>query len=103
MCHQYSRQRQLWLLSGDSVFLNIGLAAFVPPTIYALSGNVSDSLGNPLRAFITIHGLRLNSHFTNNIRVMTDSLGNYSAPVKEGDTVVVYCSPVNPRLLPGIL
>ena len=88
------------VVSGDSVFLSIGLAAFVPPTTYALSGNVSDSLGNPLRAFITIHRLRLNSHFTNNIRVKTDTLGNYSAQVKEGDTVVVHCAPVNHDYFP---
>ncbi len=86
--------------SGDSVFLSIGLASFVPPTIYTLSGNVSDSLGNPLRAYISIQGLRLNSHFANTHRVMTDSLGNYSAPVKEGDTVVVFCSPKNPDYFP---
>jgi hypothetical protein len=86
--------------SGDSVFLNIGLAAFVPPTIYALSGNVTDSLGNPLRAFITVYGLRLNSHFKNNYRVKTDSIGNYSLPVKEGDTVVVHCDPQNMDFFP---
>ena len=86
--------------SGDSVFLNIGLASFVPPTMHTLSGNVSDSLGNPLRAYINIYGLRLNSHHTQNVRVMTDSLGNYSAPVKEGDTVVVFCSPKNPDYFP---
>lgn len=86
--------------SGDSVFLNIGLASFVPPTIYSLSGNVSDSLGNPLKAFVNLYGLRLNSHFVNNHRVMTDSLGNYTVSVREGDTVVVYCSPKNSDYFP---
>lgn len=87
--------------SGDSAFLNISLASFVPPTIYTLSGNVSDSAGNPLRAMVTAYPLRANSHLiTNANSISTDSLGNYSIGVKEGDTVVVYCRPRNADFLP---
>lgn len=91
---------QVAVVSGDSVFLNIALAPVVPPTFYTLSGNVSDSLGNPLRAYVTVYPVRLNSHFVSNHRIMTDSLGNYSAQVKEGDTVVVYCAPKNHDFIP---
>lgn len=88
-------------VSGTTVFLNIALAPIVPPVFYDLSGNVSDSLGNPLRAMVSVYPVRNNSHITANTNSCpTDSLGNYSIRVKAGDTVVVYCRPRNPDFFP---
>ena len=85
------------LNSGDSISLNIPLTPFIPPTLYTLSGSVTDNSGNPLRARLEIFPVKMNSrfHHHNNRHVVTDSLGNYSIPVKEGDTLVVYCKPLN--------
>ncbi len=90
------------LNSGDSLNFSIGLAPFVPPTLYQLSGNVTDVDGNPLRAKILVMPVRSNTYFNRERMrwVMTDSLGNYSATVRDGDTVVVYCQPINRNYLP---
>lgn len=90
------------LNSGDSLNFNIGLAPFVPATLYQLSGNVTDTNGNPLRARIVVLPIRHNTYFNRERMrwVLTDSLGNYSAPVKDGDTVVVYCQPFDRNYLP---
>lgn len=77
----------------DSQNVSIGLASVVPPTMHAVSGSVADSLGNPLRAWIKVYKVRNNSHHWRYYPGKTDSLGNYSINVKEGDTVVVYASP----------
>jgi hypothetical protein len=84
----------------DSVFLKIALTPIKLPNFYTLSGNVSDSLGNPLSVYINVFPLRLNSHFVSNYRIKTDNLGDYSAQVREGDTVIVYCSPKNQDYFP---
>lgn len=90
---------------GSTVFVgNIGLTPLILPTIYTLSGNVSDSLGNPLSAVVTVIPLRANSHLLTPAQhsALTDSLGNYIIflGVRENDTVVVYCRPRNPNYLP---
>lgn len=77
----------------DSQNVSIGLASVVPPTMHAVSGSVADSLGNPMRAWIKIYKVRNNSHHWRYYPGKTDSLGNFSINVKEGDTVVVYASP----------
>ncbi len=84
---------------GDSVEFNFALAKFIPPTTNTLSGNVTDENGNPLDAFVSVYKMRNNSHFFYNRSVRTDSLGNYSAFVKEGDTVVVFACPSNHTFL----
>ena len=89
--------------SGTTVFVgNIGLTPIIPPVVYNLSGNVSDSLGNPLSAVITVYPLRANSHLITPSQhsAFTDSLGNYKIRVRKNDTVVVYCRPRNPNFLP---
>ena len=90
------------LNSGDSLNLEIALKPFVPPAIYYLSGNVTDNSGNPLRARIYIFPLRMNSYFAPRFvkRTITDSIGNYQIPVREGDTVIVFCKPLNRNLMP---
>lgn len=90
---------------GSTVFVgNIGLTPLIVPTIYTLSGNVSDSLGNPLRAVVTVYPLRANSHLLTPSQhsALTDSLGNYTIYLwtRQNDTVVVYCRPRNPNFLP---
>lgn len=79
---------------------NVDLSPYVPPVFYTLSGNVSDSLNNPLRAKLVLYSLRLNSHFPRPGHTVTDSLGNYSFQVKEGDTVVVYAAAFNHNYFP---
>lgn len=88
--------------SGDSLNFDIALAPFEPPTLYTLSGNVTDTMGNPLHARIIVTPIRMNSYFHHhNLRwTVTDSLGNYSIPVKDGDTVVVFCKPFSMNYLP---
>ncbi|HLG33070.1 MAG TPA: carboxypeptidase regulatory-like domain-containing protein [Ignavibacteriaceae bacterium] len=88
--------------SGDSIHFDIGLAPFIPPTLFTLSGNVSDTSGNPLRAGIMVIPVRMNTYFHHNHHrwTVTDSLGNYSVPVREGDTVVVFCRPFDINLMP---
>ena len=87
---------------GDSLNFDIGLAPFTPPVLYTLSGNVTDTLGNPLRARIMVTPVRMNSYYQNHHQhwTVTDSLGNYSIPVKESDTVVVFCKPFNMNFMP---
>lgn len=88
-------------VSDTTAFLNIALTPIAPPVFYNLSGNVSDSLGNPLRAMVIVYPVRNNSHIINNTNSSpTDSLGNYSIRVKAGDTVVVHCRPRNLDFFP---
>lgn len=92
---------QVQAISGTTVFINVALTPIVPPTLYNLSGTVTDSLGNPLPALVSVYAIRNNSFITaNNNSSPTDSLGNYSIRVKDGDTVVVYCRPRNPDYFP---
>jgi hypothetical protein len=88
--------------TGDSLNFDIGLAPFTPPVLYTLSGNVADTPGNPLRARIMVTPVRMNSYYRHHFQhwTVTDSLGNYSIPVKEGDTVVVFCKPFNMNFMP---
>ena len=90
------------ITTGDSLHFDVGLTPITPPTLYTLSGNVSDISGNPLRARIMVTPVRSNTYYRHQLQrwAITDSLGNYSIPVKEGDTVVVFCRPFNMNLLP---
>ena len=86
---------QIVVTDGSSLNVAVGLAPFVPPVTYTLSGTVKDSLDNPLMAFVKIHSIRRNTHHLGFMGVKTDSLGNFTVPVREGDTVVVYAKPVS--------
>lgn len=90
------------LNANDSLFFDIALAPFVPPTLFTLSGNVTNELGNPFIARIMVFPVRYNSLFSHSTikGTLTDSLGNYSIPVREGDTVIVFCKPMNFNYLP---
>ncbi len=90
------------LNAGDSLFFDIALTPFVPPILFTLSGNVTNEQGNPLIARVMVFPVRNNSLFSHNTMkgTITDSLGNYSIPVRQGDTVVVFCKPINFNYLP---
>lgn len=90
------------LNGGDSLNFDISLTPYTPPVVYTLSGNVTDNSGNPLQARIMISPVRMNSYFNHHFarHTFTDSLGNYSIPVREGDTVIVFCKPLSRDYLP---
>ncbi|MDP2363593.1 MAG: carboxypeptidase regulatory-like domain-containing protein, partial [Ignavibacteria bacterium] len=90
------------LNDGDSLNFDITLAPFVAPTLYTLSGNVTDNLGAPLFARVTVYPVRMNTYYQHHFvrSTFTDSLGNYSISVREGDTVVVFCKPFNRNFMP---
>ena len=75
---------------GDSLVLAIDLASFVPPATYTLSGNITNDLGAPQRAEVYVYKVRGGNYHWMVRRTFTDSLGNYSVPVKQNDTVIVY-------------
>jgi hypothetical protein len=82
------------------VLQDIGLAPFVPPVTLTLTGTVTDNNNNPAPSKVTLLRLMTNAHFQHPQTRFTDSLGNFSFRVKEGDTVVVFAQPRNPQLLP---
>jgi hypothetical protein len=90
------------LNGGDSLNFDISLTPYTPPVVYTLSGNVTDNSGNPLQARIMVSPVRMNSYFNQHFarHTFTDSLGNYSIPVREGDTVIVFCKPYSRDYLP---
>jgi len=83
------------LADGDSVNINIGLVAVVPPVTYTLTGSVKDSLGNPLAARVRLYRTKLNSHFQMLKEARTDSLGGFSFNTRENDTLIVFAQPLN--------
>jgi hypothetical protein len=91
---------ELILNGEDSVNLQIGLTPIVPPTTYTLSGTVTDSLISPLKSWITVYLLGHNTHHHGMKKTITDSLGNYSFILKEGDTAVVHSRPFNHNYMP---
>ncbi len=76
--------------SGDSVGISIALNPEIIPVKHMLSGTVQDSLGNPLNAVVHVYSLKFNTRSHLCYETRTDSVGAYSIPVLEGDTVVVY-------------
>ena len=88
--------------SGDSLNFDIQLSAVVPPVKYTLSGNVSDSLGNPLKAVVSAYNLSHNAFHRMFHRTVTDSSGNYSIPVRGGDTVVVFARSFDHKYIPEL-
>ena len=86
--------------SGDSLNYPITLAQKVTPQKFILSGNVSDSSGNSLKAKIAVYNVALNSWSRLFYQAVTDSSGNYSIQVKQGDTLVVYAQAYNKEYIP---
>ena len=88
------------LKSGDSLNLNITLKQKVVPLKFTISGNVSDTAGKPLKAYISLFNVALNSWSRLYYQAVTDSSGNYSVQVKQGDTLVAYAQPYNQLYIP---
>ena len=86
--------------SGDSLSFDISLAQKVTPKKFVLSGNVSDSLGSPLHAYIAVYNVALNAWSSMYYQAYTNSSGNYSIQVKQGDTLVVYASTLDKEYIP---
>ncbi len=84
------KAQKLILGSSDSTNIGISLTPKPLPKKYMLSGTVKDSLGNPVAARIEVFSLICNSFSYKYYHAFTDSSGNYSLPVREGDTVIVF-------------
>ena len=85
----------------DSVKFNIGLSVFVEPVKFSLSGKVTDSSGKAIRAEIVAYTIFSNTKFYHRGYVAkTDSLGNYSLKVNQGDTVVVFAFSKDKKFVP---
>ena len=83
------------LAASDSMNINFSLKPKAVPQKYMLSGTVEDSLKNPVRARIDVFSVIFNSFSYRYYRAVTDSAGNYSVPVRDGDTVIVFAHPMN--------
>jgi hypothetical protein len=86
--------------SADSINFDITIAAKVIPQKYLISGNVSDSLGNPLKASISVYNVALNAWSRIYYQAFTNSAGNFSIQVKQGDTLVVYAATLDKNYIP---
>ena len=74
----------------DSINIDISLNPKPVPQKYMLSGTVTDSAGNPVMARIDVYSVVCNAFSYKYFHAFTDSAGNYSVPVRDGDTVVVF-------------
>ena len=83
------------LNSGDSLSFDIALQLKTVPTKYMLSGTVTDTAGNPLKAWIEVYNVAHNTYHWKYYHAVTDSGGHYSVHVRGGDTVVVFAHPFN--------
>ena len=78
------------LNAGDSLNIDVSLQPRTAPKKFMLSGTVKDSLDNPVEARIEVYSVIHNAFSYKYFNTETDSSGNYSVPVREGDTVVVF-------------
>ena len=78
---------------GATVVVSASLAAFVPPVSFTLQGSVKAAGGNIIKSKISVFKLRSNTFHLSVVEAKTDSLGNYSARVNSGDTVIVFAEP----------
>ncbi len=99
----FQQATKVTVLENDSLIFTIGLAKFVPPSFYTLTGWVKDGSGTPQRSWVSAYLINRNFHHDMHRRKLqtpTDSLGNFTLTLKENDTVVVYAFPYNRTLLP---
>ncbi len=87
--------KKIEIKSGDSLNISVNLVPRIIPKIFMLSGSVKNAAGNSLKAWITVYNLNANSRSHRYIHTGTDSAGNYSVRVREGDTVVVFARALN--------
>ncbi len=83
------------LTSGDSLSFDFMLQQRTIPHNYMLSGMVTDTAGNPLKAWIDVYDVANNTYHWKFHHAVTDSSGHYSVKVRGGDTVVVFAHPFN--------
>ncbi len=86
--------------SNDSLNFDISLQPHQQLSKYMLSGSVKDSLGNPIKAMVELYNVTANSFHRRFYRAVTDSSGNYSVKVREGDTLVAYAHSFNKNYFP---
>jgi len=91
---------KITLTSNEQLTINISLTPRPPVQHYMLSGVVKDSLGNPVKSFITVHSVEYNSFHKRFFNTATDDSGKYSVNVLGGDTVVVYARAMNRDYFP---
>jgi hypothetical protein len=88
----FENATKLTIKGGDSVAVNVGLAGFVPPTAYTVSGVVTDANGVGLKATVSVFKLRNNTYHVSGQAVRTDSTGHYAFKALQNDTVVVFAA-----------
>jgi|GEM_PF-974305 len=89
---------QITVADGDSLGYEISLAHVTPPTMYSLSGLVTDGLGNPMKTAVTAYltgRVPGSGDHQRKLFTTTDSLGYFSITAKENDTLVLFFVPMN--------
>jgi protocatechuate 3,4-dioxygenase beta subunit len=86
--------------SDDSLNFDISLQPYQQLSKYILSGSVTDSSGNPIKAMVELYNVTANSFHRRFYRAVTDSSGYYSVRVREGDTLVAYAHSFNRNYFP---
>lgn len=84
----------------DSLDISAGITKIDSSIYHTISGTVTDTAGQPVQAVVKPIGIegRMFKHLLKYGR--TDSLGNYSVKVLEGDSVALYIHPKNRALMP---
>jgi hypothetical protein len=75
--------------------INVALKPINQNNNFNLSGNVSDSNGNPLTAIINIINLERNSYPNKHSRTKTDINGNFNLNISESSEIVIYADPTD--------
>ncbi len=85
---------------GDSLSFDISLTPKAPPQKFMLSGTVKDTSGSPIKSVIEVFNVAFNTFSHREYRAVTDSSGNYSLQVRQGDTLVVFARPIDKAYYP---
>lgn len=89
-----TKATKLTINAKDTLKVSIGLAKYVPPTYYSVSGKVTDTAGNAVRASIKYFVMNNKAIPREHRGVATDKNGNYViSKVQENDTIVVFAEP----------
>ena len=91
---------KITLKQGDSLSFDVTLTPKAPPQKFMLSGTVKDSSGNPIKAAIEIFNVAFNTFSHRSYRTLTDSAGNYSVQVRQGDTLVAFARSLDKQYYP---
>ncbi len=83
------------LKENSSTTINAALKPIEFPKPFTLSGKVTDETGNSIETFVSVFVLNRNCFIAKIPKDRTDSAGNYSIPVRLGDSVVVYAVPLD--------